>query len=91
MCADYGLVFITAYTDTAARILRIILTSNGHLLGINRILKLNGFLRIMKQILKNLVNLFFLDWYSGGWSPLWPVVGLLCLPRVIMMIEKLVE
>lgn len=41
---------------TPSRILRINLTSNGQLLRINRVLKLNGFLRIMKQILKNLVT-----------------------------------
>jgi hypothetical protein len=41
-------------------------------------------------------DLYFLNWYSGGWSLLGPLGtaatnGLLCQPRVIMMIEKLVE
>jgi hypothetical protein len=31
--------------------------------------------------------LIFLNWYSGGWS----LIGLLCRPQVIMMMEKLVE
>jgi hypothetical protein len=33
----------------------------------------------------------FLNSNSGGWSPLRPLIGLLCQPRVIMMLEKLVE
>jgi hypothetical protein len=38
---------------------------------------------------------FFLGGVYWGWSPiglaLWPLIGLLCEPQVIMMIEKLVE
>jgi hypothetical protein len=42
---------------------------------------------------------FIINWYSGGggaesnWvhSALRPLIGLLCQPRVIMMMEKLVE
>jgi hypothetical protein len=40
---------------------------------------------------------FFINWYSGGWSPNWlhsvlrPPIGLLCQPRVIMMMENLME
>jgi hypothetical protein len=40
---------------------------------------------------------FFLNWYSAGvdfnWvhSALWPAIGLSCQPRVIMIMEKLVE
>jgi hypothetical protein len=40
---------------------------------------------------------FFLNSHSGGWSPSWvhsarrPLNGLLYLPQVIMMMEKLVE
>jgi hypothetical protein len=39
----------------------------------------------------------FLNWYSGGVESNWvhsalrPLLGLLCQPRVIMMMEKLVE
>jgi hypothetical protein len=42
-------------------------------------------------------TLFFLNSHSGGWSPNWvhsarrPLNGLLYLPRVIMMMENLVE
>jgi hypothetical protein len=42
-------------------------------------------------------SLFFFNSHSGGWSPSWfhsarrPLNGLLYLPRVIMMMEKLVE
>jgi hypothetical protein len=41
--------------------------------------------------------LIFFNSNSGGWSPNWvhsalrPLIGLLCQPRVIMMMEKLVE
>jgi hypothetical protein len=40
---------------------------------------------------------FFLNSHSGGWSPSWvhsarlPLNGLLYLPRVIMMMENLVD
>jgi hypothetical protein len=40
---------------------------------------------------------FFFNSHSGGWSPNWvhsarrPLNGLLYLPRVIMIMEKLVE
>jgi hypothetical protein len=43
------------------------------------------------------ITTFFLNWNSGGWSPigvhsaLRPPIGLLHQPRVIMMTEKLVE
>jgi hypothetical protein len=45
------------------------------------------------QLLKH----FFFNSHSGGWSPNWvhsarrPLNGLLYLPRVIMMMENLVE
>jgi hypothetical protein len=41
--------------------------------------------------------IYFFNWYSGVWSPIGstrhcdPQIGLLCQPRVIMMMEKLVE
>jgi hypothetical protein len=42
-------------------------------------------------------TIFFLNSHNGGWSPNWvhsahrPLNGLLYLPRVIMMMENLVE
>jgi hypothetical protein len=42
-------------------------------------------------------HLFFFNWYIGGVKSNWvhsalrPLIGLLCQPRVIMMMEKLVE
>jgi hypothetical protein len=42
-------------------------------------------------------RVIFFNWYSAGvesnWvhSPLWPPIGLLCQPHLIMMMEKLVE
>jgi hypothetical protein len=44
-----------------------------------------------------IINYFFFNSHSGGWSPNWvhsarrPLNGLLYLPRVIMMMENLVE
>jgi hypothetical protein len=50
------------------------------------------------KMLRNFVfNYIKLNWYSGGvesnWihSALWPLIGLLCQPWVIMMMEKLME
>jgi hypothetical protein len=49
-----------------------------------------------QQVLLN-CSAFFFNWYSGGWSPNWvhsalrPPIVLLCQPRVIMMMKKLVE
>jgi hypothetical protein len=42
-------------------------------------------------------EMYFLNWYSGGVESNWvhsalrPPIGLLCQPRVIMIMEKLVE
>jgi hypothetical protein len=55
--------------------------------------------RRKSSVLHSVIRVYrsFVFWYSGGWGPnsvhsaLRPPIGLLCQPRVIMMMEKLVE
>jgi hypothetical protein len=64
-------------------------------MGLARFLMLDGFYSYSLFNI-NLINLIF-NWYSGGLESNWvhsalrPLIGLFCQPRVIMMMEKLVE
>jgi hypothetical protein len=59
--------------------------------------RLHGTLHRRRYSFTFTLVIFFLNSHSGGWSPNWvhsarrPLNGLLYLPRVIVMVENLVE
>jgi hypothetical protein len=66
-------------------------------LFISSLLSQNIFLGTLFSNAFNLCSFLFLNSHSGWWSPYWvhsarrPLIGLLYLPRVIVMLENLVE